>query len=404
MKQFKRITLLVIIVIFFSGSVIKSDDGMWMPHQMKGLNLQKSGLKMNPADLYKKDGTGLMSAVVYLGGGTGEFISKKGLMLTNHHVAFGALQRASNKKNDYIKNGFLAMNTSEEIPALGYIADVLLGYEDITRQITSKLSKKLKPYKKYKKLETLKKKIIKKAEAQGPDLRCYIKSMYSGNQYYLYTFKRLKDVRLVYAPPRSLGNFGGDIDNWMWPRHTCDFTYLRAYVSKNNIGTDYHKDNVPYIPKAVLTISTKGVKDGDFSFIMGYPGRTYRNYTAAQFTSSIKGLKKRLDLFRDIINFYEEAGKNDREIQIKYAGKIKGLNNGLKNYIGKLEGFKSRDVAAKKQKEENLYLKSIWDVRLKEKALTSLKKIEGFIQKNEKFGEKYEFINGLKKSKEFLLT
>jgi len=349
----KVIKILIFTILVLAALNNFSDEGMWMPHQMKNLKLDAQGLKMNPENLYKKDGTGIMSAVVNLGGGTGEFVSKDGLILTNHHVAFGAIQRASDKEHDYITDGFLAGKKTEEIPAAGYIAQVLIGYEEITSTIQRAIRSNMSYIQKYKAIDRAKKRLISRRENQGKDLRCTIKSMYSGNKYYLFTFKELKDIRLVYAPPRDIGNFGGDIDNWMWPRHTGDFTFLRAYVSKENIGVDYTKDNVPYKPKSFLKIALEGVKAGDFTFVMGYPGRTYRNNTLSELNFDFNRMKNSIDIFKDIINFYEKAGQGNRRIQIKYASKIKGLNNGLKNYIGKLEGLQKVGLLDKKKQQKN---------------------------------------------------
>ena len=203
----KHLKIFVLIAVLLACvSMNYSDEGMWMPHQMKLLNLQSEGLKMNPGDLYKKDGTGLMSAVVYLGGGTGEFVSKEGLILTNHHVAFGAIQRASDKDHDYITQGFIARTKKDEIPAKGYIADVLIGYEDVTALLKKALKTKGTFLKRYKVLEKAKKRLIARREKRGKDIRCSVKSMYSGNKFYLFTFKRLRDIRLVYAPPRDIVN------------------------------------------------------------------------------------------------------------------------------------------------------------------------------------------------------
>lgn len=207
----------LIISVLLIGLVIwplaaLADEGMWLPHQMKMLNLEKLGLKMNPDDLYRLDGTGLMSAVVNLGGGTGEFVSPEGLILTNHHVAFGAVQRAASKENDYITNGFLARTRSEEIPAQGYTADILLGYEEITGRVLAKVKPKMTPAQKYEAIEKAVNQIIAEAEKQGPDIRASVASMYSGNQYFLFRFKRIKDIRIVYVPPLDLGNFGGETD------------------------------------------------------------------------------------------------------------------------------------------------------------------------------------------------
>ncbi len=348
--------LLSIPFVLFLVISSPADDGMWMPHQMTDLNLKSLGLQMNPDDLYKKDGTGLMSAVVHLGGGSGEFVSKEGLILTNHHVAFGALQRASTPEKDYIQNGFIAWTKQEEIPSKGSHADVLLGYEEITERVISVLKPSMSFRQKYEALEKVKKNIIAEEEKQGTDIRARVASMYSGNQFYLFLFKRLKDIRIVYAPPRDLGNYGGDIDNWMWPRHTCDFSFFRAYVSKDNIGVDYSQDNIPYQPKSILKISLEGFQENDFSFVMGFPGRTFRNYTLSELESDIDYMKRRITLYSDIIVFLEKAGKNNREIQIKYARSINGLNNSLKNYRGKIEGMENSAIFDKKNDQGKEFL------------------------------------------------
>jgi hypothetical protein len=333
-----------------------ADEGMWMPHQMRMLNLQELGLKMNPDDLYKKDGTGLMSAVVNLGGGTGEFVSPEGLILTNHHVAFGAIQRASSKDKDYITDGFMALTGEEEIPAQGYTADILLGYDEVTFRVLAKVKPKMTFRQKYDAIEKAVKEIIDEAEKTSPDIRASVVSMYSGNQYYLYRFKRIKDIRLVLAPPQDLGNFGGEEDNWMWPRHTCDFSLLRAYVSKDGVGVDYSPENVPYKPKVYLKISIEGVKEGDFTFVMGYPGRTYRNNTSAEVEYDLNSMVKRMAEFQDIINFLENASKGNKETEIRYASLLRGLYNSLKNMQGKVEGMKKVDLIAKKKDREKEFL------------------------------------------------
>jgi len=373
-----------------------ADEGMWMPHQMKDLNLQALGLKMNPEDLYKKDGTGLMSAVVSLGGGTGEFVSADSLILTNHHVAFGAIQRASTKEKDYIENGFLARTRGEEIPAQGYIADVLLGYEEVTDKILKGIKPGLTYLQIYNALEKAEKELIAEAEKEGQDLRCTVARMYSGNQYYLYKFKRIKDVRLVYAPPQDLGNFGGEVDNWMWPRHTCDFSFLRAYVSKDGLGLDYSPENIPYHPKSILKISLEGVKDGDFTFVMGYPGRTYRNYTLSEVKFDKEALTRRMAQFKDIISFYENAGKGNREIEIKYAGRLKGLNNSLKNYQGKIEGMDKISLFSKKEAYEKDFMAWMNQDRQRQKRSGDiLTRIDDFMAKLASYTWKNDYLSGI---------
>jgi hypothetical protein len=356
MRLFRRV--LAIGLAFAFTLIIQADEGMWMPHQMKDLDLVRLGLQMNPDNLFKKDGTGLMSAVVNLGGGTGEFVSPDGLILTNHHVAFGAIQRAATKEKDYLEAGFLARTQAEEIPAQGYTADVLLGYEDVTAKIVKTIGPGMTSIQIYYAIDKAQKELIAEAEKEGPDIRSTIASMYSGNQYYLFRFKRLKDVRLVYAPPQDLGNFGGEVDNWMWPRHTCDFSFLRAYVSKDGHGADHSPDNAPYKPNSFLRISLDGLKEGDFTFVMGYPGRTFRNYTLSELEFDKESLQRRLDQFKDIIAFYEKTGQGNREIEIKYAGLVKGLYNSLKNMQGKLEGMEKVDLFGRKKTSEQEF--RIW--------------------------------------------
>ncbi|HLP48168.1 MAG TPA: S46 family peptidase, partial [Candidatus Kapabacteria bacterium] len=213
-----KILVLVFSLVLVSVNTGVADEGMWLPHQMKDLNLEAQGLAMDPGELFKKDGTGLMSAVVDLGGGTASFVSSEGLLLTNHHVAFGAIQRASDKEHDYIENGFLAKDLKEEIRAGGYNADVLLGYDDVTQEIMKAVKSDMTPLQRYYAIDKAKKRLIEKEERKAKDRRCEVEEVYSGNRYYLFKFKRLRDIRLVYAPPQSIGNFGGDIDNWMWPR------------------------------------------------------------------------------------------------------------------------------------------------------------------------------------------
>jgi len=373
-----------------------ADDGMWMPHQMKDLNLKALGLQMDPGDLYRTDGTGLMSAVVNLGGGTGEFVSPEGLVLTNHHVAYGAIQRASSKEKDYITDGFMARTRGEEIPAQGYTVGVLLGYEDVTAKVNAYFKPKMTPRQRYDAYDKAQKDLIAAGEKAGQDLRCTLASMYSGNAYYLYTFKQIRDVRLVYAPPQDLGNFGGETDNWMWPRHTCDFSFLRAYVGPDGAAADYSPVNVPYKPKVWLKLSLDGFKEGDFTFVMGYPGRTYRNYALAELKADQENMAKRIKETEDRIAFYEAAGQADKEVEIRYAGQVKGLYNGLKNRQGKLEGFVKYDLVAKKAAQEKELLDWIAaDPARQKKYGAAASALEAFLVRQEAFGAKTELVNAV---------
>ncbi|MCP5052228.1 MAG: S46 family peptidase, partial [bacterium] len=197
------------------------------------------------------------------------------------------------------------------------------------------------------------------------------------------------DVRIVYAPPESIGSYGGDIDNWMWPRHTCDFTFLRAYVSKDNVGVPYSKDNVPYRPKSVFKVSLDGLKEGDLTFIMGYPGRTFLNYTVSEYRASIGDMKEDIDFAQKAIDFFGRAWKNNRALQIKYASRVRSLNNGLKNRTGKLEGLGKGDVENKKKAGEQSFTQWVNGKPGRKKAYSGiLEKIAAFMTDNESFYKK----------------
>jgi len=252
------------------------------------------------------------------------------------------------------------------------------------------------PRQRYDAYDKAQKELIAAGEKAGKDLRCTLAAMYSGNSYYLTTFKQIRDVRLVYAPPQDLGNFGGETDNWMWPRHTCDFSFLRAYVAPDGTAADYSPTNVPYKPKVWLKVSLDGFKEGDFTFVMGYPGRTYRNYALPELKSDQENMAKRIKDIQDIIRFYEDAGKSDKEVEIRYAGQVKGLYNGLKNMQGKLEGFLKYDLVAKKAAQEKGLLDWIAaDPARAKKYGGAPAALEAFLVRQKAFGARTELLNGV---------
>lgn len=388
--------LLLVLVILFLTLFAAAEQGMWMPHQIKNLELNSKGLKIPEVKIYNENGVGLINAVVRVRGATGSFVSKKGLILTNHHVAFGALQQASDKEHDYITHGFQARTNAEEIPAPSYYIDVFLGYKEVTSSVLKHVKPHMTAEQRTKTLERIEKKLAAKAEKKGKDLYCTVRSMYSGNQYYLFRYKRLHDVRIVYAPPQSIGTYGGEIDNWMWPRHTGDFSFLRAYVSTDNVGVPYSPDNVPYQPPSILKASIDGVKPGDFTFVMGFPGETYCRYTLSELQFDIQRKKQRIDTYKDIIAFIEQAGKNNRSIQIKYASKIRGLSNGLKNRIAALEGFQKQSIIERKKDFEEKFLQWVKQgEQEKKKYGTALTKMKNFIRENKDFYHKYRRFSDL---------
>ncbi|NOX37295.1 MAG: S46 family peptidase, partial [Calditrichaeota bacterium] len=255
-----------------------ADEGMWLLDQLQVLDwktLKQRGLQLSPEEIQK-----LKDAVVIIDGGTGEFVSPKGLVLTNHHVAYGALQRASTPENNYIENGFWAKTMTEEIPIPGYEVLVTRSFKEITDDVLSAVTEDMAPADRFEAIQKRIEEIEDSTEAKEEGIEARVVEMFSGVKYYLFIYERFKDVRLVYAPPRSIGEYGGDIDNWMWPRHTGDFAFFRVYASKEGKPAEYSRDNIPYQPRAYLPISAEGVREGDFTFILGYPGTTYRYRTS----------------------------------------------------------------------------------------------------------------------------
>jgi hypothetical protein len=332
-------------------ALLSAEEGMWPIDQIGKLpwkDLQAMGLQLQPKQIYDGNGGGIAYAIVSLGGGTGSFVSPSGLILTNHHVAFQALQRTSTAEHNYMANGFNAASFEDEIPAPGYRAYVLLSIEDVTRKVLSAVADSMGDLERYNAIEKRIKEIVKYGE-EGRDVECRVTSFYEGMQYKLFTQFVCKDVRIVYAPPEAIGNYGGDIDNWMWPRHTGDFSFLRAYVAPNGKPVEYAKENVPYKPAVYLATSLKGIKENDFTMIIGYPGRTGRyatSYAIAQMQDY--SYPTRIAMFKDWLAILGEEAKRGEDIKIKVASFDQMLNNSMKNWEGMLEGFKKGSLLDKK--------------------------------------------------------
>lgn len=332
----------------------KADEGMWIP-MLIGKNYQemvKMGLKLSKEDLYSINNSSLKDAVVQFGGGcTGEIISANGLLITNHHCGYGAIASLSSVEKNYLDNGFWAYSYGEELPAKGITALFLERMEDVTDQVM-KATRHKKGDKFDKKYEKIKEKIEKEAEQDGK-YEAHVKEFFEGNQYILLVYKRYKDVRLVGTPPRSLGKFGGDTDNWMWPRHTADFSIFRVYADKDNNPAKYSKDNVPYKPEKFLPISVKGVEEGDFTMIFGYPGRTNRYEVSYGIDVAINEVnpsiviprEKRLEIMRTHM-------KESKEVYLKLTSYYSGISNYWKYFIGQTEQLKRLNVVEKKREQE----------------------------------------------------
>jgi hypothetical protein len=329
---------------------------MWLPFLLDKSPIeswQARGLELSAKEIYHPKDPSISDAIVQLGGGTGSFVSFDGLIVTNHHVAFGALQRTSSVNADYITEGFLAGDRSEEITAPGYEAAVLLDAEDVTKKVLKSVKKDMTDQERYKAIEKEEKELIAKAE-KGKDVYARVSSFYGGSQYWLYTYFKIKDIRIVYAPPRSIGEFGGDIDNWMWPRHTGDFSFLRAYVAPDGKSAEYSAENVPYHPKKYLAISKAPLEEDDFTVVMGYPGQTKRYRTSYSIDYHVNMYyPSTIRIYEDVIGILDDEMQRGRDVEIKLAGMHKGINNALKNYIGMTEGLRKSNLLLEKIKEED---------------------------------------------------
>ncbi|HZW17300.1 MAG TPA: S46 family peptidase [Luteimonas sp.] len=330
-----------------------ADEGMWMPSQLPEIaaQLKAAGFKGDPkdlADLTKPP----MSAVVSLGGCTASFVSPQGLVVTNHHCAYGAIQLNSTPDNNLMANGFNAATREQEVSA-GPAARVLVteSFDRITDRILEGARGKTgRDY--YDAVDAASKAAVAECE-QDAGYRCSVANMYYGTDFYLVKQLELKDIRLVYAPPEAIGNYGDEIDNFMWPRHSGDFAFYRAYVGKDGKPASFSADNVPYKPRAFLEVSTDPVAEGDFAMLAGYPGRTYRHRSAAEFADQVQvALPGRIDLYDALIDTVEGAAKGDAEAGVRYASQLAGLKNNLKRAQGELDGLRRSDAVGVKTRDE----------------------------------------------------
>jgi hypothetical protein len=349
----------IVCLLFFSlvaSLPALAEEGMWLLSQLKQLELDKKGLEISVEDIYHPEKISLTDAIVWLGGCSASFVSPEGLVLTNHHCAEGALQRASSEGKDYIKNGFLAMDRSEELQAIGSRASILEKIKDVTDVILDAAKGIEDPVERDKKINATITQMTEKIEGGRDDILANVAAMYNGKQYILFVYKRYQDVRIVYAPPNSIGTYGGDIDNWMWPRHTGDFTYLRVYMAPDGSGAKYSPDNIPVKPKNYLRIAKDHLKDGDFTFILGYPGATTRYRTSNSVGWNLKyNYPETIQNFKELIELMATHTKDSEEGRIRVASLDSGLNNTMKNYQGKVDGMiKTNFLERKKAFEKEL--------------------------------------------------
>ncbi len=356
--------ILAIFAALAIGVSAFADEGMWMLPLLQKMNskqLIQLGCRLTPDQIYSINHSSLKDAIVQFGGGcTGEIISENGLLITNHHCGYSSIQGLSTDEHNYLEDGYWAMDKSQELPVPGLSVTFLVSMTDVTPVIEKAEKEARKQFKGSEDLEDQVAKAVrqagealrKAAEKDNPNTRAVLEDFYNDNVQYLIIYKTYRDVRFVGAPPASMGKFGGETDNWMWPRHTCDFSMFRVYAGADNEPAAYSADNVPFTPKQSLKISLRGYKDGDYTMIMGYPGSTQRFQTAEQLKTMVEsnniGVKART-LRQDIM---WEAMEADPSVRLKYANKYAGSANGWKKWQGEDLAFKKLNIIGREEQKE----------------------------------------------------
>ena len=352
----KTVRFLFILFLTLNLSAVHkydAEEGMYPLSEIHKLDLQKAGLQIGIDEIYNPNGVSLIDALVKINGCTGSFVSDQGLMITNHHCAFKAISNASTPEQNYLEDGFLAREFETEIPAEGYVVRITESYEDVTDQILKSVEAIKDLAERNKAISKKMREIAKAADDEANSIIAEVSEMFAGESYILFKYRTIKDVRLVYAPPRSIGEFGGEADNWIWPRHTGDFTFMRAYVAPDGSAAEYSEENVPFTPKKFLKVNPNGVDEGDFVFIFGYPGRTFR-HNPSQFLQYQENFNLPYieQLYSYMIGIYESISEEDEALQLKYSSTIKSLANTMKNYRGKMLGLRRLNLVDKKIAEE----------------------------------------------------
>ncbi|WP_105198914.1 S46 family peptidase [Pseudoalteromonas sp. T1lg10] len=347
-----RLSLIGAAILATTINSALADEGMWQPHQLPQLEsvLKEKGLEIDPKNISKLTEFP-MNAVISLGGCTASFVSPKGLVVTNHHCAYGSIQYNSSPENNILQNGFLAKTYGEELPASpGSRVYVTEEVTNVTDKVNAQLNDSMDGNARYKAIEQAQKSLVAECE-QGGGYRCNVYSFHGGLEYYLIKSLEIQDVRLVYNPAQGIGKYGGDIDNWMWPRHTGDYSFYRAYVGKDGKPAPFSEENVPFSSDSFLKVSAKGVKEGDFVMVTGYPGRTNRYRTNAevehQFTEVYPKAKAYREQSMDIIKATAEEGSKAR---IAYESTLASLANYAKNYGGMVNSYQTTDMQERKDK------------------------------------------------------
>lgn len=358
----KKLLLPVIFVLLFTTLPVRADEGMWIPLLIEKYNIhlmQEKGFKLTSEDIYSINGASMKDAVVLFGGGcTGEFISDQGLVITNHHCGYGSIQSHSTLEHDYLADGFWAKTHDEELPNPGLTVTILKYMEDVTGRVLEGVTEDMDAAKRDAIINANITAINAEA-VKGTHYRSAVRPFFMGNQYFLIVSEVFRDVRLAGAPPSAIGKFGGDTDNWVWPRHTGDFSLFRVYADKNNNPADYSADNVPYKPAFHFKVSLAGVKEGDFTMVFGYPGRT-QEYVPSYHIKMLKDViyPKQVEIRGRKISVIEQSMAGDPLLRIKYSAKSFGLANGWKKWIGEIQCLDKMNSVARKEAFEREF--TVW--------------------------------------------
>jgi len=348
--------IVILLVVLSLNSFAFAEEGMWLPIFLKQLNetdMQAKGMKVSADDIYSVNHSSMKDAVVLFGGGcTGEIISDQGLLLTNHHCGLSQIQSHSSVEKDYLKNGFWAYTMEEELACPGLTVTFIIRIEDVTSKVNAVLKSGMTEEARDNAIKEIAKQLEKDA-TDGTHFKASVRPFYNGNQFYLFVQETFKDVRMVGAPPSSIGKFGGDTDNWMWPRHTGDFSMFRVYAGKDNKPAEYSKDNVPFKPRHYFPVSIKGVQPGDFTMVYGFPGRTTQ-YIPSYAVSTIMEVNDpaRIKIRTARLEIIDEAMRSGDKIRIQYMSKQANIANAWKKWQGELKGLTRLNTIKVKQQEE----------------------------------------------------
>jgi hypothetical protein len=352
---------LLFALLFLYTMSLSAKEGMWLPFLLEKMNekeMKSMGLKISAKDIYDVNKGSLKDAVVIFGSGcTGEVISEQGLVLTNHHCGYGTVQGLSSLQNNYLLQGFWAKNKEEELPCPGLTVTFIVQIDDVSARVKSGIDEKMNETERNK-IILSNIEIIEKETEKNTGLSAQVKSFYYDNEYYLFLMEKYTDIRLVGFPPNGVGKFGGDTDNWAWPRHTGDFGLFRIYANKQNKPSLFSKDNIPFTPKKSFTINIKGVKENDFSMVYGFPGRTAEYLTSSGVAEVMNVLDPaRIKLRAARLSIMDEAMRSSEEVFIQYASKQSSIANYYKKWKGELLGLKINNAIDKKKNEEVLFQK-----------------------------------------------